>query len=414
MRVTASVLAVSRLLAGAALAVLAACATPQAPLQTPASPPGTGAPSGPALSLSPARFDDLPGWRADAMAQALPALTRSCAHRPSAAVTVGDVVLAPADWAAACAALALVPPGDSAALRAVLQAHFRPWAVGGPDGAQGLFTGYYEAELRGSRKRHGPYQTPLYRRPDDLVTVDLGDFPLPASLIRDGKGVKIAGRVRQGKLVAYDDRRAIDAGALAGRGLELLWVDDPVAAFFLHIQGSGRVTLEEGGAVRVGYDAQNGWPYVAIGKRMVEDGKLPADGVSMQTIRAWLDSHPAAVPATLQANPSYVFFRLLPGLAGEEGPLGGQGVPLTPGRSLAVDHGLLPYGLPLWLDADDPVDPSARLDRLMVAQDTGGAIRGAVRGDVFWGHGPEAERRAGLMKSRGRYWLLLPLPQATS
>lgn len=409
----------------AALLLLALAACHSAP-----PPPGPAVTSGPAvtppaappptLSLSPARYADLPGWDRDRVAAALPALTRSCARltAPGAApLRVGGISVAATDWAAPCAALAAVRPGDDAALRRVLQNHFQPWAAsdgaagdGAGDGADnGLFTGYYEAELHGSRHRHGPYQTPVYRRPDDLVTLDLGDFPLPASLTHDAvKGVRLAGRVRQGKLVPYDDRRAIDAGALAGRGLELLWLDDPVAAFFLHIQGSGRVTLDDGTVARVGYDGQNGWPYVAIGRRMADEGKLPRDGISMQSIRAWLTAHPAETPGVLQGNPSYVFFRPLPGVGADDGPLGGEGVPLTPGRSLAVDHTLVPYGLPVWLDADDPLNTAARLDRLLVAQDTGGAIRGPVRGDVFWGHGAEAEQRAGLMKSRGRYWFLLP------
>lgn len=408
-----------RSLAALLLLALAACHTAPPPPGPAVTPGPVGAPPAApptTLNLSPARYADLPGWDRDTVATALPALTRSCARltAPGAApLRVGGLSIAAADWAAPCAALAAVRPGDDDALRRVLQSHFQPWAASdgtaGESADDGLFTGYYEAELHGSRHRHGPYQTPVYRRPDDLVTLDLGDFPLPASLTHDAvKGVRLAGRVRQGRLVPYDDRRAIDAGALAGRGLELLWLDDPVAAFFLHIQGSGRVVLDDGTVSRVGYDSQNGWPYIAIGRRMADEGKLPRDGISMQSIRAWLTAHPAETPGVLQSNPSYVFFRPLTGVGTDDGPLGGEGVPLTPGRSLAVDHTLVPYGLPVWLDASDPLDPATRLDRLLVAQDTGGAIRGPVRGDVFWGHGAEAEQRAGLMKSRGRYWFLLP------
>jgi membrane-bound lytic murein transglycosylase A len=302
------------------------------------------------------------------------------------------------DWIAACAALARVPAGDDAAARAYLETFFRPWLAGNGGKTDGLFTGYYEPFLRGSKTRHGAFQTPLYRRPGDLVTVELGDFR-PAL-----KGERIAGRVDNGRLKPYADRRGIEAGALAGKDLEILWVDDPVAAFFLHIQGSGRVQMEDGSEVRVGYDSQNGQPYVPIGRELLSRGMLARDDVSMQAIRAWLLANPAQASDMMNLNPSYVFFRTVRG----EGPLGAQGAALTPGRSLAVDHAFLAYGVPVWLDAEGPLDRAQRLQRLLVAQDTGGAIRGPVRGDVFWGHGADAEDRAGHMKSAGRYWLLLP------
>jgi len=193
-------------------------------------------------------------------------------------------------------------------------------------------------------------------------------------------------------------------GALAHRGLELLWVDSAVDAFFLHIQGSGRVAMADGGMVRVGYAAGNGRPYRAIGRDLVENGAIAADRVSMQTIRAWLAAHPNAAEAMMARNRSFVFFRVLHG----DGPIGALGVALVPGRSLAVDRRFIPLGLPVWLDATDPLSAAIRLRRLMVAQDSGGAIRGPVRGDVFWGHGAKAASRAGRMKSRGRYFLLLP------
>ena len=373
-----------------ALISLAACA--------PKPPP----PPVPKLTLEPVAFAALPGWAGDRHAEALPALARSCAvlaRQPDDRPVGPDGIMGRIrDWKAPCAALTSVPGGDDAAARSFFEQWFRPWQAGNNKDPEGLFTGYYEAELRGSRRRHGPYQTPLYRRPADLVMVELGEFRPQM------KGERIAGRVVEGKLRPYADRKAIDAGALADRELELIWVDDPVDAFFLHIQGSGRVKLDDGGELRVGYDGQNGHPYIPIGRELIARGALPKDQVSMQSIRAWLEANPAEVAALLQANPSYVFFRPLDG----EGPKGAQGVALTPGRSLAVDRTFIPYGAPVWLDAEDPVNPAARLRRTLVAQDTGGAIRGPVRGDVFWGHGAEAEHRAGLMKSKGRYWLLLP------
>lgn len=381
-----------RLLSAAALLLGMAACTPKPP----------EAPPAPKLTLSAARFDDLAGWRADRVAEALPALAKSCdrllRQPPDRALGPDGAMGRIADWAAPCRALDTVPAGDDAAARAYVETWFQPWLAADNGTAEGLFTGYYEAELHGSRTRQGPYQTPLLRRPDDLVMVDLGEFRPQL------KGERIAGRVVNGQLKPFADRKAIEAGALANRDLELIWVDDAVDAFFLQIQGSGRVLLDDGGELRVGYDGQNGHPYVAIGRELVARGAIPKDQVSMQSIRAWLEANPAEVQAILDSNPSYVFFRRLEG----EGPIGGQGIALTPGRSLAVDRGFIAYGVPLWLDAQDPLDPTARLRRLLVAQDTGGAIRGPVRGDVFWGHGPAAEQRAGLMKSRGRYWLLLP------
>jgi membrane-bound lytic murein transglycosylase A len=218
------------------------------------------------------------------------------------------------------------------------------------------------------------------------------------------KGERIAGRVIDGRLRPYEDRARIEGGALKGRDLEMVWVDDAVDAFFLHIQGSGRVVMEDGSVMRVGYAGQNGHPYVAVGRELIARGVLTKENVSMQSIREWLRANPGEAAGLMNKNPSFVFFRPLDG----EGPQGAQGVALTPGRSLAVDRSFVPYGLPVWLDAQDPLDGAARLRRLMVAQDTGGAIRGPVRGDVFWGHGDDAELRAGKMKSPGRYHLLIP------
>jgi membrane-bound lytic murein transglycosylase A len=301
-------------------------------------------------------------------------------------------------WQAICREAAAAKPADAAAARRFFEDRFRPWRAANGDEAEGLFTGYYEPELRGSRTRQGPYTIPLMKRPPDLVTVDLGAF-------RDSlKGERIAGRIVDGALRPYADRAAIETGALDGRGLELLWVDDPVAAFFLHIQGSGRVVLPDGGAVRVGYAAQNGHRYFAVGRDLIERGAVAKEDMSLQAIRDWMRANPDEAPALMRRNPSYVFFRELSG----EGPIGAQGAPLTPGRSLAVDPRFVPYGVPVWLDADHPLTDDRPIRRLLVAQDTGGAIRGPVRGDLFWGAGAEAEAAAGRMKSRGGYYLLLP------
>lgn len=401
---------------------------PGPPIPTPAELP---TPPEPELVLQPARFDDLPGWPGDAPEAAVPALRASCrvfARRPAEAPVgpdgLGGTV---ADWRPLCDEIrGLAKAGASGILRGVLEARLRPWAVTDRGVEhEGLFTGYFEPELRGSRRRHGPFQTPLYREPEDLVEVDLGAFR--ESL--DGR--RIAGRVVGGRLEPYHDRREIARGALAGRGLELVWVDDPVDAFFLQIQGSGRVVLDDGTVLRVGYAGQNGHPYTAIGRELVARGALELEEVSLQSIRRWLDAHPEEASAVMAENASYVFFRTLDRVAAGRGPLGSLGVPLTPGRSLAVDDRFLPLGVPLWLAGSmprvpgeiaeapggsdsaappaGPAESEARpLRRLLVAQDTGGAIRGPVRGDVFWGAGDRAEAIAGRMKHPGRIWLLLP------
>jgi membrane-bound lytic murein transglycosylase A len=384
----------SCLAAAALLLLVSACAPKPAP-----------------LAFQPARFNDLPGYAQDRVSEALPALSRSCARlqaRPAERALDGyERYGTTAEWTPFCAGLAAIQPGDDGALRRLIEAHLAPVGVVGDGKAEGLFTGYYEPLVRGSRQRGGPYQVPLYRQPPDLVQVDLGEF-------RDSlKGQRIAGRVRDGRLRPYDDRSRIEAGALAGKNLELVWLDDAADAFFLQVQGSGLVQLDDGRQTRVGFAAQNGFPYVAIGKVMIERGLLPREDVSMQSIRAWLRANPDAAPELLRQNPSYVFFRELPAPKDDtDGPQGAQGVALVPGRSLAVDRSHFALGMPVWLSAAypaaEPPHAPQPLQRLMVMQDTGGAIRGAVRGDVFWGHGPAAEAIAGRMKHPGRYWILLP------
>ncbi len=354
--------------------------------------------------LAATDWGDLPSWANHDPLPALAAFRRSCAawarQPPERDVAQGAWAGQIADWLPACAALEAADGPKLA--RELFEREFRPWKVLDGEQRLGLFTGYYEPLLHGSLRRRPPYTAPLYRPPGDLVTLDLGRFR------SDLAGRRIAGRYRGGRFEPFPDRRAIEAGALAGRGLELAWVDDPVDAFFLHIQGSGRVELAEGGVLRLGYAGQNGQPYHAIGRELIDRGALEPAEVSMQSIRRWLTEHPAEAPEILETNPSYVFFRRLEG----EGPIGSQGVALTPGRSLAVDRSFLPLGAPLFLEAlapsPDPADPDRTLRRLMVAQDTGGAIRGPVRGDVFWGAGEDAATVAGRMRHRGRLWLLLP------
>jgi membrane-bound lytic murein transglycosylase A len=363
-----------------------------------------------ALDLRAASFSDLPGWNDDRQSEALAAFQKSCVlilkQSPSSPFGAQGIAGTYAAWRPACQSASTMPLSSDASARAFFEQWFAPWQAIADGQTQGLFTGYYEGSLNGSRTRHGPYQYALRARPGDLVTVDLGEFA------PDLKGRKIAGRVLDGRLKPYDDNRAITLGQLpAQEDKALVWVDDPIDAFFLQIQGSGTINLDDGTTMRVGYAAQNGYTYTAIGRELVHRGDLPKDDVSMQSIRAWLKAHPDQAQDIMFTNRSYVFFRELPGNGvTNSGPPGAEGVALTAGRSMAVDHRKLPYGVPVWLDAAPPMPGDAQLERLMVAQDTGGAILGPIRGDVFWGRGQAAETRAGLMKSQGKMWLLLPKP----
>jgi membrane-bound lytic murein transglycosylase A len=358
----------------------------------------------PGIFLEKTDMAALPGWLRDETADVVPALRKSCAkivRHKNVDDVFGPLPYAGtyADWQPVCGSLLAQTPVNTLAARQFLADHFTAYAVWGDDGRVGLFTGYYEPLLHGSFEKHDAYRTPLYTKPSDLVTVNLGDFK------KDLKGQKIVGRVDKGeRLVPYYTRKQIDKGALDGRDREILWVDNPVDAFFLHIQGSGVVQMEDGSLLRVGYAAQNGHAYTAIGKALIEKGALTKENVSMQSIRAWLETHPDEAPGVMDLNESFVFFRKLPG----DGPVGAEQVELTPRRSLAVDRRLLPYGAPVWLDAQAPGRDTARLQRVMIAQDTGGAITGAVRADFFWGAGEEATHNAGIMKSRGQYYIFLP------
>ena len=360
----------------------------------------TNAEEATAATLTAVPFGALPGWGDDQQQEAIVALQKSCAlfskRAPETPVNPTEIAGVIRDWQTPCQAV-LNFTGDAPAARIMLENHFAAYRIDTEYGSQGLFTGYYETMLSGSRVKTARYNVPLYKRPADLVMVDLGEFR-PAL-----KGERIAGKVVSGNLKPYANRADIDNGALKDNPV-IAWVDDADAAFFLHIQGSGRVLLENGNVLRVGYDGQNGHIYTAIGKELISRGELTPETTNLESIRAWLKAHPAEAPALRQKNESYVFFKILEG----EGPLGAQGVAITATRSMAVDPRFVAYGTPVWLDIPHPTTPSMQIRRLMVAQDTGGAIRGPVRGDFFWGAGVDAERNAGMMKSRGRMWVLLP------
>jgi membrane-bound lytic murein transglycosylase A len=290
------------------------------------------------------------------------------------------------DWRPACDAARTVERGGA---RAFFQRWFEPVQIG--DG-KAFATGYYEPEIMGSRERRPGYEVPIYARPSDLIEVDLGRFSTEL------KGKRIRGRVEGQGFEPYFDRTAIEQGALEGRARVLAWAADPVDLFFLQIQGSGRLRLPDGGIMRIGYDNQNGREYVGIGGLLRQRGILPPGGASMQGIVGWLRANPVEGQALMRENKSYVFFREL-----TTAPIGAMGYPVTGGVSAAVDPKFVPLGAPVFLSMDRQ-DATA----MWVAQDTGGAIRGANRFDTFWGAGPQAEATAGGMSARGTAVLLLP------
>lgn len=362
------------------------------------------------LTLRPVSFGDLDGWQSDDMRASVRAFARSCqamlrrdddrAVGPDARMgTVGQ-------WRDVChTAVELdIDSLRKEDARTFFESSFRPYLSGNGDNPEGLFTGYYEPELNGQLTRGGDFQTPLYLKPDDMVTIDLGEFR------DDLKGTKLVGRVSGDRVKPYFNRAEIEDGALADRDLELVWVDDAVDAFFLQIQGSGRVVLPDESVLRVGYAATNGHPYFAIGRELIARNILTRETVSLQSIRKWLHDHPDEADAVMNTNASYVFFQPLKVDPNDPdaGPLGSQGVPLEPGRSLAVDRRFHAMGVPVWLETRDPMNADRKFRRLMVAQDTGGAIRGPVRGDIFFGPGEEAALYAGHMNRLGRKYILLP------
>ncbi len=348
-----------------------------------------------ALTLSRASFSDLKGWAMSDPRPALAAFQRSCqvlAAKPDheAMGTYGGTL---ADWRQACDAAQKADPGKA---RAFFATWFAPVAVTAGRVEQGRFTGYYEPEINGSRTRHGAFQIPVYGKPDDLIQADLGAFRPTLA------GERIAGRLDGMKLVPYAARAEIAAHGLRHAAV-LFFTDDKVELFFLHIQGSGRVTFPDGSSARVAYAAQNGQPYTAVGKTLIARG-VPKDGMSLQVIRAWLKAHPADADAVMNADASYVFFSEEPVGDPALGAKGAEGVPLTPKASLAVDTRLHGLGTPFFVAGPAP------LGRLLIAQDIGGAIRGVIRGDVYFGYGEQAENQAGTMNQTGRFYALLPKP----
>lgn len=357
------------------------------PEKPPAPPPKPPAP--PPVVLKPGTWTALPGWRDDNLQQAWPALLTGC-----------NALKAQPAWQNVCALAAALPDPSRESVRRFFETRFTPYQVFNADGSDsGMITGYYEPLLRGSRTRTPAYRYPVHGIPDDLLVIDLGE------LYPELKNLRLRGRVEGRRVVPYFNRAQIESGTAPVSGKEIAWVADAVELFFLQIQGSGRVRLDNGEMVRLGYADQNGHPYRSIGRLLVERGDLPLERASMQGIKAWAAQNPDKLQELLNYNASYVFFRELP--ADLPGPLGALGVPLTAQRSVAIDPRFIPLGAPLFLATTMP-NSRTPLNRLMLAQDTGGAIRGAVRADFFWGFGDAAGAQAGRMRQSGKIWVLLP------
>ncbi len=386
--------------------LLAACASPSVPpvasSTKPATSPVKETPSNPPCKCSepekkapitaqyqPAVWTELPTWPAEGLLAGWPAWLQSCKSLNKKP-----------EWQASCQAAEALAPRSDGQVQQYFEQQFQLYRIVASDGAErGLITGYYEPLIQGSRKASDKARYPVYGVPDDLLTIDLGE------LLPELKGQRVRGRLEGRKVVPYFTREDLEAGKGKLTGKELAWVDDAIELFFLQIQGSGRIRLDDGSLLRIGYADQNGHPYKSIGRWLIDKGELTLENASMQGIQTWARAHPHRLAELLNVNPSYVFFKPL--AKAEGGPIGAMGQPLTDGFSIAIDPRYTPLGSPVFLSTNWP-NSSRTLNRLMYAQDTGGAIRGPVRADVFWGYGAEAGSLAGKMRQQGAMWLLWP------
>ena len=335
------------------------------------------------------QWSDVRGWSEDDLVPAWQAFLNSCIALSKRTI-----------WSAVCRSASSLQNPNSAIIKKFFESQFVPYQVINNDNtAEGLITGYYEPLLRGSRKPSSRYRYPIYAAPDELLTIELG------AAYPEFKGMNLRGRLNGRKVVPYYTRAEIMNNQKLLNGYELLWVEDEVELFFLHVQGSGRIVLDDGETMRIGFADQNGYPYNSIGRVLVQRGDLPLEKASMQGIKQWGQQNPGKLLELLQQNARYVFFRELP--SSLSGPIGALGVPLTAGRSIAIDPQSIPQGAPVFLATTWP-NTDKPLNRLMVAQDVGSAIKGGIRADFFWGFGHEAGIQAGKMKQSGKMWVLLP------
>jgi membrane-bound lytic murein transglycosylase A len=352
-----------------------------------------GKPVAPTIVYEHGHWSDLPGWDTDTVKDAWPAFLESCRASRFRA-----------QWTTPCTAAQTIAGDSSAAIRQYFESYFEPYKIVKRTGAmredKGLITGYFEPLLHGSRTASARFVAPLYAPPPDLLTVEL------ASLYPELKGKRVRGRLEGNKVVPYYTRAELPADQ-AVHGNEIVWLDNPFDALMLEVQGSGRVQLPDGTTIRLQYADQNGQPYHSVGRYLVQIGALTVEQATIPGIRGWLLAHPERLQEVLDSNPSLVFFSEAPLGDPTLGPKGAQGIALTPGRSIAVDPAWVPLGTPVFLATTLP-DTSLPLQKLVVAQDTGGAISGAPRADYFCGSGPQASDLAGKMRQQGSLWLLWP------
>ncbi len=358
------------------------------------------------LTLTKVKFTDLPGWTDDKHAEAIPSFLKSCerlaALKDAAPVGHDGHGGKASQWRKACAAAAKIKAGDNAAAKAMFESEFVPWQAAGKAGPDGKMTGYFVQELRASKKKGGKYQYPIYKRPDDLVMIDLSKH------IKDAHGRRIWGKLDGGEVVPHFTRAEIRKGALAGKGLELMYADDPVDVLFAHIEGSAKALMDDGQTVWLEFSGKNGRNYRGVGGLLKAMGELkPPFNGTMPGIRAWFTANPKRTDEIIDQVHSFVFFNE----SKKPGAIGSQMVVLTGKRSMAIDRAFIAHSTPIWVDtrAPEPGKPGAQPWRaLLIAQDTGGGILGAVRGDIYWGEDADAADIAGRMGGPGRYWLLLP------
>lgn len=397
-----------------ALVVMAgmAGAAERKPAAAPVPPP---LPAG--VRAEPVSFRALAGWRGDDHARAFLVWLASCRSQTQDNPTLNDGVPAPPDLASLCQKALKLGKLDARAARAFFQDNFSPWRIRPPEGSgpvagKAFYTGYYEPEIAGSLVREGPYQTPLLDRPSDLVA--FGPNAIPPGF----EEYTAARRKPDGSLEIYPDRKAIEDGALDGQGLEIGYVADPVDRFFMQVQGSGTLRLPTGSTVRYAYAGKNGQPYTGIGRIVAQRLNVPPREITMASLRAFLARDPSVAREVMQENKSFVFFRIAPFLSPDAGPIGGEGLPVTPLRSIAIDRKIWPYGLPVFVDTAIPdvgggVKPQT-IRKLMITQDTGSAIIGAARADIFFGTGDKAGAIAGAVRHGGEFTVLWPKPEAAS
>lgn len=358
------------------------------------------------LTLTKVKFGDLPGWADDKHAEAIPSFLSSCAKL----ATLDDNAPVGHDghggrakqWRSACAAAAKIKAGDDAAAKAMFEAEFVPWQAAGKAGPDGKMTGYFVQEIRASRKKGGKFQYPIYKRPDDLVMIDLSKH------IKDAHGRRIWGKLEGGEVVPHFTRAEIRKGALAGKNLEIMYANDPVDVLFAHIEGSAKAVMDDGSVVWLEFSGKNGRNYRGVGGILKAMGELqPPFNGTMPGIRAWFAANPKRTDEIIDQVHSFVFFNE----SSKPGAVGSQMVVLTSKRSMAIDRAFIAHSTPIWVDTRAPAPGKTGTQpwrQLLIAQDTGGGILGAVRGDIYWGEDADAGDIAGRMGGPGRYWLLLP------